>query len=132
MEIAVTLNETTTTNHNSSLEAFIHIILSHRNPVYMHVCEYVFCFTTSGIDGEAPLILNTRTEISSANETIVKVEREEFTPNEHLTLNFNIIPQISEVFSSTSSTEASIRIKFVVTTNKIYFNCPHFSFVRTI
>jgi len=47
-------------------------------------------------------------EISSANEFIVKVEREEFTPNEHLSLKFNIAPKSSEVISHTSPTVVSI------------------------
>jgi len=46
-------------------------------------------------------------EISSGNEPVVKVEREEFTPNEHLSLKFNIFPKASEVFSHTSPTVVS-------------------------
>jgi len=47
-------------------------------------------------------------EISSANEPIIKVEREEFTPNKHLTLKLNIVPKSSEVYSHTSPTVVSI------------------------
>jgi len=46
-------------------------------------------------------------ETSTANEPIIKVEKEEFTPNEHLSLKFNIAPKASEVFSHTSPTVVS-------------------------
>jgi len=69
-------------------------------------------FKTLGLDGEAPGILNASIRITSAYESIIVVEREEFTPNEHLTLKLNIVPKASEVFIHTSPTVVSIKIEY--------------------
>jgi len=55
-------------------------------------------------------------EISSANEPIVKVEREELLPDDKITLNLNIVPKASEAFTHTSSTAVSFQIKNILKT----------------
>jgi len=72
----------------------------------------VFYYNTLCVDGEAPRILNTNIELSSDSQPIIKVEREEVTLSERLTLELIIIPQIAGVLiTHTSPTVVSIMMK---------------------